>query len=168
MVNLLSREQHVVLNHVIGLVQNGHEPMHTFLTGPAGARKLVLLRTFISTLLMIFNQDANDPDTPSIASASPLAHAASDIGGGTIHGTFRLKVKDNSFNHKGLSSGLLNQAHLQWRDVQMLIIDEISTVGYGKAHQARLREFKGSNARYRGISVLKCGDLYQMQPIAHR
>ena len=52
----------------------------------------------------------------------------------------------------------------------MLIIDEISMVGYcmEKLIEARLREFKGSNARYGGIHVVKCGDLYQLQHIGDR
>ena len=53
--------------------------MHTFLTGPAGTGKSVLLCTLIQALLMIFNRDADDPATPKIAIASPLARAAFDI-----------------------------------------------------------------------------------------
>ncbi|KAK9824879.1 hypothetical protein WJX74_002615 [Apatococcus lobatus] len=52
----------------------------------------------------------------------------------------------------------------------MLIIDEISMVGYcmEKLIEARLREVKGSTARYEGIHVMKCGDLYQLQLIGDR
>jgi len=94
---------------------------------------------------------------------APTGIAAVLIGGQTLHSLIFAGPNSKSANHEGLSS--------VWRDVQFLIVDEVSMVGAAFLSELsiRIRQGKGHDPQNRGkpfggVNVIFMGDFGQLDP----
>ena len=139
-----------IKDQVIDLL-NGDEQEFIYLTGAAGTGKTTLLEVVKAEL-----------DKKMIVVA-PTGIAALNIGGTTINSAFRIgfdtfpeitKSKDPRFNK------LLKK-------LEVLIIDEVSMVRAPMldAISHTLKIHRGNDEPFGGVSVLACGDLFQLPPV---
>ena len=135
-----------IIQHLVSEKQN-----FIFLTGAAGTGKSTMLQHI-----------RNQLDLKKIVVA-PTGIAALNIGGSTINSAFRIgfdtipeitKSKDPRFTK------LL-------KNLELLIIDEISMVRAPMldAISETLQIHRKSTEPFGGVSILACGDLFQLPPV---
>ena len=94
---------------------------------------------------------------------------AFNINGKTLHSLLRLPVKNQQAD---LSPSILQALQLHFRDYRFLIIDEKSIIDLKTLSliDDRLRTILPHNAMtpFGGISVLLCGDFFQLPPVGRR
>lgn len=151
---VLSSEQEYILQ----LVKQG---VSLFYTGSAGTGKSVLLRAIIKSLKSQYKKG-------QVAVTASTGLAACNIGGITLHsfagvglgnGTTESLIKKVKRNRKAAN---------RWREVKVLIIDEISMID-GKFFNMLdeiARKLRRSNEPFGGIQVVVCGDFYQLPPVS--
>ena len=139
-----------VKDQVIDLLYNDEQEF-IYLTGAAGTGK--------TTLLEVVKADLDK----KMIVVAPTGIAALNIGGTTINSAFRIgfdtfpeitKSKDPRFNK------LLKK-------LEVLIIDEVSMVRAPMldAISQTLKIHRGNDEPFGGVSVLACGDLFQLPPV---
>ncbi|VDD93174.1 unnamed protein product [Enterobius vermicularis] len=145
----LTAEQKAVVRSVIGGKKN------VFFTGSAGTGKSLVLRRIIELL----------PAATTFVTAS-TGVAACFIGGSTLH----------SFGGFGNGCGtkeqcaelvLNNNARIQWKRCQHLIIDEISMIDadYFEKLEYVARKVKKNDKPFGGIQLVITGDFLQLPPV---
>ena len=96
--------------------------------------------------------------------------AAMNIGGSTLHKTFKISVNDGVNSKQSLSSQSLVDMRrlLNVENLSMLIIDEISNVPPSLFHRVnqRLQQIMNCNLPFGGLNVMIVGDFLQKQPPA--
>ena len=88
--------------------------------------------------------------------------AAYNIGGTTIHSTLYLSIVIKT--HTSLSSEKLNTLSEQYKNLSLVVFDEVSLIGLNKFSLAdsRLRQILHKhNKPFGGVDVILCGDLFQ-------
>ena len=157
-------------------------PLNVKLLGVAGTGKI---RT-IKTLVQEFNKVMEMSDIPEnkkgkIVMCAPTGVAAFNIGcdAASVHKTFNIPVKGDL---KDLTGEKQNQLELDFENVWLVIIDEISMVGCemlakvnGRLIQAKLddnidiskaqRDPSLQRPAFGGIGMVLCGDFGQLIPI---
>lgn len=139
-----------IKDQVIHLLDNDEQEF-IYLTGAAGTGK--------TTLLEVVKADLDK----KMIVVAPTGIAALNIGGTTINSAFRIgfdtfpeitKSKDPRFNK------LLKK-------LEVLIIDEVSMVRAPMldAISQTLKIHRGNDEPFGGVSVLACGDLFQLPPV---
>ena len=85
----------------------------------------------------------------------------------TLHTTFALSLTQFGGQMPELSLDIANTIREKLSDVKLIIIDEISMVGSALFTRVdtRLRQIKGVNLPFGGISIICVGDLYQLPPV---
>ena len=138
------------------------EPVHLFITSGGDCRKSHLLRTIYRAVTKTLMYSGGDRDKPRVTGSHGLA--AMNIDGANIHSELGINSKGQFYplNDKQKAS-LLNKLS----EVMLLIIDEISIVLQTLFYQInfRLIEIFGVNKPFGGLSVIVCGDFYQMPPV---
>ena len=142
------------------------QPLRIFLTGGAGTGK--------SHLISVIRQHVERAHTGSKHACivvAPTGVAAFNIQGATLHRAFRLPVEHNEVTeYKKLSCKRLQELRRELKDVQVIIIDEVSMVSYqlfSFVHR-RMMEIKGiedASVFFGGVSVIAVGDFYQLPPV---
>ena len=139
-----------IKDQIIDLLDNDEQEF-IYLTGAAGTGK--------TTLLEVVKADLDK----KMIVVAPTGIAALNIGGTTINSAFRIgfdtfpeitKSKDPRFNK------LLKK-------LEVLIIDEVSMVRAPMldAISQTLKIHRGNDEPFGGVSVLACGDLFQLPPV---
>jgi len=141
-------------------------PLRLFITGGAETGK--------SHVISVIREHIERTHTGSgnaCVLAAPTGVAAFNIGGLTIHQALNLPVEhDRSTAYKKLSAEWLHELRCLWKDVHVMIIDEISVVSYQTftfIHR-RLTEIKGTDdteVHFGGISIIAVGDFFQLPPV---
>ena len=163
----LNTSQREFFVHVLHRMKTDTNPFHIFLTGGAGVGKSVVVTAIHQALLRFLNKGPeNNPDDPKILLGAPTGIAAFLIKGSTLHSLFHIPA-NQEFTYKPLSSDVLNTYQCKFRNVKLLIIDEISMVGNKLFNyiNRRLQQIIGTSAVFGGISVLAVGDLFQLKPV---
>ncbi|XP_026471393.1 ATP-dependent DNA helicase PIF1-like [Ctenocephalides felis] len=101
---------------------------------------------------------------------APSGKAAFLINGMTLHSAFVLPTKQFGVNLVQLSSDLVNTVREKLSKVQLVIIDESSMVGSATLSRidTRLRQIKGVNEPFGGVSILAVRNLNQLPPVKDR
>jgi hypothetical protein len=112
------------------------------------------------------NLPGGNKDKMSVLLCAPSSKAAYLIDGVTLHTAFAL-LFNNSRKCTNVSSDLENTIREQLFHVKLLIIDEISRVGSSMPNMIdhRLRQIFGIDKPFGDISVVCCGDLFQLPPV---
>ena len=149
------------------------DPMHLFLTGSAGTGKSHLLNTMRHFLNKSLSYRGGEANKQRVLMLAPTGVAAVNIDGVTIHSALSISP-DRSFGKclPKLSDKVRCQLQNQYSELSVIIIDEISMVSNKlllNIHQRLVEIFRCSPDKpFAGISVIVCGDFYQLPPIQQR
>ena len=164
----LNLRQREFFNHIVHWSKCKDEPVYTFLTGGAGVGKSVVIRALYQTLYRILNlKDGDNPGDKRILLCAYMGFAAFNISGQTICSAFHKKMYQGT-NH--LSADELNKFRIKYRNLKIVIIDEISMVGNRTLNfiNTRLQQLMGTKEVFGGLSVIAVGDLYQLKPVGDK
>lgn len=136
----------------LGLMRSGE---NIFLTGKAGTGK-----SFVTDLFVEWAEE-NDK---SILVCAPTGIAALNIGGSTIHRTFKLPInyvsQSSHLYSSSESAAMIEKADIVLIDeVSMLRADTFSHVEY------KMRESVLSGSAFGGKQIIVVGDFYQLPPV---
>lgn len=132
--------------------------MSFFITGRAGTGKTRLLKKIVSECRA---------KGKNIVVTAPTGVAAKNADGQTIHSLFRLKTSVFVPNKMRMIYRLDSAREKVVRNLDVLIIDEISMVRGDLLDMVNLtlQHYKGNKKPFGGIQVLFFGDLYQLPPV---
>ncbi|XP_057316850.1 uncharacterized protein LOC130657876 [Hydractinia symbiolongicarpus] len=165
-----------VRTYVKGLACNAHhkiKPIHIFLTGSAGRGKPLLITTISDMLNKALSYRARNLEKDKYLILAPTGVAAINIEGNTIHSAVGIPADRNfTKNISKLSDKKKCMLRNKPSELSVIVIDEISMVSNKlllHIHQ-RLTEIFGcaDDIPFAGISVIACGDFYQLPPIQAR
>ncbi|CAF1352277.1 unnamed protein product [Rotaria sp. Silwood1] len=168
--SLNSSQRKYTLN-VMNLIKDGDKQFFHFINGGAGVGKSTLIKVVYQSILRFYNSlPGSNPETIRVAICAPTGKAAALIDGMTLHSFLSLPV--NQCKHKlvKLDSNVSNRIGVKLKDLQLLIIDEISMVGFTMFQQvdARLQQIMKSKEPFGGISVIVLGDFNQLRPVGDK
>ena len=149
------------------------QPIHLFITGSAGTEKSLLLATIRHFLVTSLSYNEGPVDQARVLMLAPTGVAAVNVDGATIHSTLALSPKRNySKGIPKLSDKKQCMLQNKYSQLLVIIIDEISMVSNKlllNVHK-RLVEIFGCSPDipFAGISVIACGDFYQLPSIQQR
>lgn len=104
--------------------------MYAFLSGGAGVGKSVLIKALYQALhRYLCSNEGENPDDTRILLCAYTGKAAFNIGGQTIASAFHQKINQRQQN---MHCDELNTFRTKYRNLSVVIIDEISMVGNGK------------------------------------
>ena len=135
--------------------------------GGAGSGKSTLINVISQYVHHILRREGDDPDCPYVILSAFTGTAAANIEGQTLHTLF-------SFNfgagHMSLSDKMRDQKRSLYKNLKMLIIDEISLVDADMLYKIdlRLREITQIGVPFGNVAILVLGDLMQMRPVSGR
>ena len=142
--------------------------MCLFITGGAGVGKSVVIRVLYQALHRHFCSDAGqNPDDIRIAVCAYTGLAAYNVQGSTLHSTFCIEP-NKKLKYKQLSDDKRNTLRTKYRDLSVLIVDEVSMVGNGMLNilYHRLQEIKCNyHQPFGGVHIILVGDLFQLRPV---
>ncbi|XP_062615034.1 uncharacterized protein LOC134276764 [Saccostrea cucullata] len=161
----LNLKQREFFNHVMQWIKSKQEPMHAYLSGGAGVGKSVLIRALYQALhRYLCAKEGENPDDIRILLCAYTGKAAFNIGGQTIASAFHQKINQRQQN---MHCDELNTFRTKYRNLSVVIIDEISMVGNAKLEfiNGRLQLLTGLKRPFGGISIIAVGDFFQLKPI---
>jgi len=161
---------------------NANEPLRMFLTGKAGTGKSFLTKAICQKVEEIFNPNKDKKVLLKVGSTGISAY---QVGGVTAHSAFKLHVRQpgQSAYQKPLSNVDCQSFRIAYKDVVLVIIDEISMLGSTNMAQinSRLEEMLplskeaqacdelSDNWRFFGsLNFILVGDFLQLPPVKAR
>lgn len=163
----LNNEQLQFVCDTVHHIKTSSEPLYRFLSGGAGVGKSFVIQALYQTVLKFLNKHAGDDfNKRRILLLAPTGKAAYHIKGSTIHNGLKI-TPSNKLEHRPLSASQLNTLRNQISSVKLLIIDEVSMVGFRMFNciNQRLMEVMQCAKPFGGISVITVGDLFQLEPV---
>jgi DNA replication protein DnaC len=164
----LNLKQREFFNHVLHWIKTEKEPIYAFLSGGAGVGKSVLIRALYQSLhRYLCSTEGENPDDIRILLCAYTGKAAYNIGGSTIASAFHQKINQNQ---QGMHCDELNTFRTKYRNLAVIIIDEISMVGNRSLAliDSRLQLLTGIKKPFGGISIIAVGDFFQLKPVMDR
>lgn len=161
----LNLKQREFFNHVMQWIKSKQEPIHAYLSGGAGVGKSVLIRALYQALhRYLAAKEGENPDDIRILLCAYTGKAAFNIGGQTIASAFHQKINQRQQN---MHCDELNTFRTKYRNLSVVIIDEISMVGNAKLEfiNDRLQLLTGLKRPFGDISIIAVGDFFQLKPI---
>lgn len=126
----LNNEQLQFVCDTVHHIKTSSEPLYRFLSGGAGVGKSFVIQALYQTVLKFLNKHAGDDfNKRRILLLAPTGKAAYHIKGSTIHNGLKI-TPSNKLEHRPLSASQLNTLRNQISSVKLLIIDEVSMVGF--------------------------------------
>ncbi|XP_066935952.1 uncharacterized protein [Clytia hemisphaerica] len=145
-------------------------PFYVFQTGSAGCGKSYTLNTIKFFLEKALTYGTRNASKERLLIMAPTGVAAVNVAGSTINSVFSLIPGDEwSKNIPNLPDKSRSTLRERLSELKVIIIDEISMVSkYRLLHiHQRLCDIFGcsENIPFAGISIIACGDFYQLPPI---
>lgn len=162
----LNTKQQTALKHILKLVKLDSNQLHLFITGGAGVGKSILVKAIYQALhRYLCSTEGQDPENIRIIICAPTGKAAYNVHGMTIHKAFHILPNRNK-TYTSLTCEKLNTLQVKYRDLKVVIIDEISMVGNSLFNfiNLRLQEIKKCKLPFGGVHLIVVGDLFQLQP----
>ena len=108
----------------------------------------------------------SDYNTRHVLVVAPTGKAAYNVSGNTVQSAFRVPVSQGIVLDTP-SSDKLNTLRTQLGQLKLVIIDEVSMVGFRMFNliHKRLQDIKGCSKDFGGVSVICFGDLFQLKPV---
>ncbi len=150
----------------------GHNPeqFFYFVSGGAGCGKSHVIKCIYTEATKILRQlprlrEEGDLSVPTVLLSAFTGTAAFNISGKTLHSILKLP-RNLKPPYQGLGNAL-DELRATLRDVEILIIDEVSMISKDLFAYInwRFQQIKGSKKPFGGISVLAVGDFYQLPPL---
>ena len=143
------------------------EPFHLFITGGAGVGKSHLIKCIHHEASRLLKGTA-DPGKVKVLLTAPTGVAAFNINGSTLHHAFMLPLTMREL--KSLTDKSLQTLRTNLEDVDIVIIDEISMVDgmtmlYIHDRLQQIKNKRGNDDWYGGVSIIAVGDFYQLPPV---
>ncbi|XP_062599574.1 uncharacterized protein LOC134261132 [Saccostrea cucullata] len=164
----LNVKQREFFNHVLHWVKTKTEPIYSFLSGGAGVGKSVLIRALYQALhRYLCSTEGENPDDIRVLLCAYTGKAAYNIGGATIASAFHQKINQSQ---QSLHCDELNTFRTKYKNLKLIIIDEISMVGNRSLAliDSRLQLLTGIKKPFGGISIIAVGDFFQLKPVMDR
>lgn len=152
-------KQREFFNHVLQWVKTKEEPIYFFLSGGAGVGKSVLIRALYQAMhRFLCSTECENPDDIRIFLCAYTGKAAYN-GGSAIASAFHQKINQNQ---QGLHCDELNTFRTKYRNLKLIIIDEISMVGNRSLSliDSRLQLLTGIKKPFGGLSIIAVGDFF--------
>ena len=170
----LSKEQRLVFSEMIDFVKkvasskkfitSDFSPPRIIAHGGAGVGKSFVISVIAKYVEKILRSPGDSPNNPKVILLAPTGMAASIISGTTIHTGLDLKF---GRQYLPLKDEVREKIRLQFEDLQLVIIDELSMVSSDMLYfiHKRLCEIFVSEDYFGGKAVLLVGDLMQLRPV---
>ena len=110
-------------------------------------------------------KEGDDPECPYIVKTAFTGTAASNIEGQTLHTSFGFTF-DNK--HYSLSDKKRDEKRIMFKNLKLIIIDEVSMVKSDMIYQLdlKLQELKERvGVPFGGVAILDLGDMLQLRPV---
>ena len=164
----LNSKQRQIFTHIVHSLT--HEPdkqLRVFITGGAGVGKSMVIRTLYQALhRLLCSGCGENPEDIRILLCAYTGLAAYNIQGSTLHSAFCIEP-NKKLTYKRLSDDKRNTLQTKYKDLAVLVVDEVSMVGnemLSFLHQ-RLQEIKQNQEPFGGVHMILVGDLYQLRPV---
>ncbi|XP_057310099.1 uncharacterized protein LOC130648095 [Hydractinia symbiolongicarpus] len=147
-------------------------PLYIFLTGAGGCGKSHLIKTIYQAMSKVLSYKSKDLNKPKVFLVAPTSVAAININGTTIHTAFGIPVGHFGKNLPRLNDKRRSTLRNKLSELKAIIVDEISMVSNLQLFYIHLRLIEIFACRdeipFAGITVIACGDLYQLPPVQQR
>lgn len=156
LVRCLNRRQSEFFIYVLQWIKTKDDAMYAFPSGGAGLGKSVLIKALYQALhRYLCRLEGENPKDIRILLTAPTGKAAYNIGGATIHSAFKIPASQG-FAYKPLDNDSLNTLCIKYRNLTVIMIDEVSMVGCTMLNYVseRLKQIKSNNKPFGNVSVL--------------
>ena len=164
----LNCKQRQIFTHIVhSLTYKPDEKLHVFITGGAGVGKSVVIRALYQFLhRLLCSESGQDPEDTRILLCAYTGLAAYNIQGSTLHSAFCIEP-NQKLTYKRLSDDKRNTLQTKYKELAMLIVDEVSMVGNEMLNflYQRLQEVKCNQEPFGGVHIILVGDLFQLRPV---
>ena len=145
----LSPEQQAAVSRVLELARSGQGGC-VFITGQAGTGKSVVVRAIRDQIRCL--------------TVAPTGLAAVNVGGATIHSTFRIKIGPLT---KSSVSAIAKEKRMAIQKADAIIIDEVSMVRVDimDAINWVLQKTLENKQPFAGKLIIVVGDMWQLEPV---
>lgn len=166
----LNKRQRRIVMDLLSRLKTDVEPFHVFLSGGAGVGKSRVITAIVQSYLRFCNKQREiHPDDLTVLVTAFTGKAAFNVFGMTLHTAFCLNPSQKGGDaYSKLDEGKANTLRLKFRNLKLVIIDEISMVSSKMFEQVnlRLQQIFQTNKVFGGKSVLVVGHLRQLPPIS--
>ena len=140
------------------------KPFYIFLSRGGGVGKYYFIKTISDYAKRYLKYTGQSLDQPSIMLTASTGKVTTNINGLTLHKAFNL----NTDNARPISRRTLSALQLKYRYLKIIILDEISMIGFGifKQLDFNLQDIMECHEPFGGISILAVGDFLQLPPAA--
>ncbi|CAF0812519.1 unnamed protein product [Brachionus calyciflorus] len=162
----LNREQQIYIANFLASLKAGQSFFH-FINGKAGTGKSHLIKAIYQTLIRFFVPSESKWNSSKVFGVlgAYTGKAAFNIKGSTLHSLFHLTVRTRK--NCQVSNEMLNIMRKKFKHLKLLIIDEVSMIGWDlfRRLNIRLQEIMGNKEYFGGVSMIVVGDFNQLPPV---
>ncbi|XP_055680639.1 uncharacterized protein LOC129788528 [Lutzomyia longipalpis] len=167
----LNEKQRQIVMHIYKCFTSNTLPIRIFLSGSAGVGKTRVINCLYQLITHHFDNLPNsNPESMKVLLCAPSGMAAFLINGMTLHLAFALPNTQNPVDIDHFSEDIANTIRCEFKDVKLIVIDEVSMVGSNTSVKVsqRLIQIVGVHQSFGGISVIFVGDLNQIAPVGDK
>ena len=140
------------------------DPCNKIVLGGAGSGKSTVINILKQWIHLILRKEGDNPDCPYVIVTAPTGTAASNVRGQTLHSALGFNFGNK---HYSLSDKKRDKVRKLFKNLRVLIIDEISMIKSDLLYQLdlRLREItQKPNKLFGGLAIFLMGDIMQLRP----
>lgn len=127
-----------------------------------------MIKAITQSIIKYYNSIPRiNPENLKVLLCAPTGKAAFNINGITLHAAFVLPFNQSKREMPRLSASVCNTLFARLKDLELIIIDEVSILGsYTFALiNERLQQIFTSKEMFGGKSIILFGDFYQLPPV---